>query len=268
MYVKTIIALLGLAAMSVVSAQATDHHPQDGPGVGFPNLVIPLPDDFRPPPPPDDREGRKEWFADAFGALDQDGDGLISKEEMIAAMQARRQAHPEGFGPQKDEKFGRPPGDHPKRQEGSGEGEFEGLSADDPDMADRPQPPPCSEELRASELGVQEENKHCADSESVGNLIFRTVCNDEPYNSEAISLPPNRAADCFDLEAIRGSGITFEIIEESTGNVEFNTIEGKEQFNRLVLTGGPNGTVFRIKLLSGDTPDASVTIRFIDHPTF
>ena len=263
MHAKTIVALLGLAIMSV-SVQA-DRHQTAGPH-GPPMLHIPLPPDFPPPPPPEDRDGRGVWFEKAFGAIDQDGDGLISKEEMMAAIRARREARHarhdggEGEGPREDHVGG-----------GEGEG-FEigpiGLSADHPELAGLPEPPPCGDDLRTSELGVQEENKACEGSESVGNLIFRTVCNAEPYNSEAISLPPDRAADCFDIEAIRGSGITFEIIEESTGNVVFNTIEGPDQFKRLVLTGGPSGTVYRIVLLSGDSPDASITVRFIDHPTF
>ncbi len=259
MHAKTIVALLGLAIMSV-SVQA-DRHQTAGPH-GPPMLHIPLPPDFPPPPPPEDREGRGVWFEKAFGAIDQDGDGLISKEEMMAAIRARREARHarhdggEGEGP-------------PEDYDGGGEGEgFEGLSADHPELAGLPEPPPCGDDLRTSELGVQEANKACEGSESVGNLIFRTVCNAEPYNSEAISLPPDRAADCFDIEAIRGSGITFEIIEESTGNVRYNTSEGPDQFKRLVLTGGPSGAVYRIVLLSGDSPDASITVRFIDHPTF
>jgi len=249
MHAKTIVALLGLAVVSVSAQPAAGPHgppPQDGPGVWWPMLHIPLPPDFPPPPPPEDRDGRGVWFEKAFGAIDQDGDGLISKEEMMAAIRARREAR------------------HARHDGGEGEG----LSADHPELAGLPEPPPCGDDLRTSELGVQEENKACEGSESVGNLIFRTVCNAEPYNSEAISLPPDRAADCFDIEAIRGSGITFEIIEESTGNVVFNTIEGPDQFKRLVLTGGPSGTVYRIVLLSGDSPDASITVRFIDHPTF
>ena len=265
MHAKTIVALLGLAVVSVSAQPAAGPHgppPQDGPGVWWPMLHIPLPPDFPPPPPPEDREGRGVWFEKAFGAIDQDGDGLISKEEMMAAIRARREArharHDGGEGEG-------PPADY----DGGGEGEgFEGLSADHPELAGLPEPPPCGDDLRTSELGVQEENKACEGSESVGNLIFRTVCNAEPYNSEAISLPPDRAAACFDIEAIRGAGITFEIIEESTGNVVFNTIEGPDQFKRLVLTGGPSGTVYRIVLLSGDSPDASITVRFIDHPTF
>ena len=36
----------------------------------------------------------------------------------------------------------------------------------------------------------------------------------------------------------------------------------------LYVCGVGSGTVYRIVLLSGDSPDASITVRFIDHPTF
>ena len=48
----------------------------------------------------------------------------------------------------------------------------------------------------------------------------------------------------------------------------FNTSMGKTAFDTLVLTGGPGGTVYQIKLVSADETDARITVRFIDHPTF
>ena len=242
---KSMIALIGLA-LCAPTADAAEQ--RDGPH--HPALMIPLPGNFTPPPPPEDEEARRGWFEEAFRALDADGDGVISKEELMAAM--RKPHHRPGDG-----------GPH-----GDG-GEFEGLSADDEELSGLPEPPPCDEDLRDSELTPQEVDVACGSSESVGNLIFRTVCNMDPYRSEAISLPSGRAADCFAIEAIRGSGITFEIVDESTGTAIFNTADGKHAFDTLVLTGDPSGTnVYRINLLSGDTPDASLTIRFIDHPTF
>ncbi len=250
MLTKWMVALVGLALCSS-SVQAAEDSPPPHKGAFHPALVIPLPDDFAPPPPPEDHEGRKGWFENAFGAIDKNGDGLISKEEMMAAWRERREDH-----------GGEEHSDEP------GEG-FGSLSAEDEELSDLPEPPPCGEDLRSRELTPQEENYPCSGSESVGNLIYRTVCNMDPYKSEAISLPFERAADCFGLEAIRGSGITFEIIEESTGTSVFNTADGKAAFETLVLTGGPSGTkVYRINLLSGDSSDASLTIRFIDHPVF
>ena len=249
MLAKWMIILVGLALCSPSAQAAEDPHPPRHPA-----LMIPLPGDFAPPPPPEDEEGRKGWFEMAFSAIDADGDGVISKEELMAAMRGPHH-HPDGEG-----------GDG---EGGDGEGgDFDGLSADDEELSGLPEPPPCDEGVRESELSPQDVDVACGGSESVGNLIFRTVCNEDPYNSEAISLPSGRAADCFEIEAIRGSGITFEIVEESTGTSMFNTADGKHAFDTLVLTGGPSGTVYRINLLSGDTSDASITIRFIDHPTF
>jgi hypothetical protein len=267
---KSMVALIGLA-LCAPTAEAAEH--RDGPH--HPALMIPLPGDFTPPPPPEDEEARRGWFEEAFSALDADGDGVISKEELMAAM--RKPHHrpgdggPHGGGPHGGGPHGGGPhgdGPHGDGPHGDG-GEFEGLSADDEELSGLPEPPPCDEDLRDSELTPQEVDVACGSSESVGNLIFRTVCNMDPYRSEAISLPSGRAADCFAIEAIRGSGITFEIVDESTGTAIFNTADGKHAFDTLVLTGDPSGTnVYRINLLSGDTPDASLTIRFIDHPTF
>ena len=248
---KLMLALIGLA-LCVPAADAAEH--PEGPH--HPALMIPLPGEFMHPPPPEDEEARKKWFEKAFGALDADGDGVISKEELMAALH-KPPHHPDGDG-----EFHHP----------DGEGEFDhsddGISAGDEGLTDLPEPPPCDDGVVESELSPQDVDVACASSESVGNLIFRTVCNMDPYRSVAISLPAERAADCFAIEAIRGSGINFEIVEESTGTSMFNTADGTHAFDTLVLTGGPSGTVYRINLLSGDTSDASITIRFIDHPTF
>ena len=257
MLAKWMVILVSLALCSPSAQAAEDPHPPHHPA-----LVIPLPGDFAPPPPPEDEEGRKGWFENAFGAIDADGDGVISKEELMAAMRGPHH-HAEGDGGE-----GMEGSEHPD-SEGGFDHSDDGLSADDEELSGLPQPPPCDEGVRESELSPQDVNVACSSSESVGNLIFRTVCNEDPYKSEAISLPSGRAADCFAIEAIRGSGITFEIVEESTGTAVFNTADGKHAFDTLVLTGGPSGTkVYRINLLSGDTPDASLTIRFIDHETF
>ena len=43
---------------------------------------------------------------------------------------------------------------------------------------------------------------------------------------------------------------------------------GKAAFDTLVLIGEPGDTVYRINLTGADEADASVTLEFIDHPTF
>ena len=113
-----------------------------------------------------------------------------------------------------------------------------GVSEGDEGLEGKPHPPECTEELITNEMGPQAEGEACAETE--GNLVFRTVCNVEGFNAQAISLPEGRAAGCFDIEAIRGSNIVFEIVRESDGAVEFDTSMGKDAFHTLVLVG-PGG---------------------------
>ena len=106
----------------------------------------------------------------------------------------------------------------------------------------------------------------CSSSESEGNLIFRTICNMPPYDSVAISLPgepDDRAADCFNIEALTGT-VFFEIVNEADGSVAWDVSMGKEAFHMLVL---PPGT-YQIKMLAGSSADAAITVSFIDHPMF
>lgn len=239
----------GLLSAEEIKA-AHEPKPMDMPPEGpppFPHLFVPLPPDAALPPPPP--EGTPEEFvAAAIAALDADGDGELSAEEIHAAHDVMpMDMPPEGMPP---------------------EGEPGGPSEGDEDLADLPHPPECGEELRESELLPQGENVSCDRSESVGNLIFRTVCNMDPYRDQAISLPEGRAADCFGLEAIKGHNIVFQIVKEADGAMMFDTSWGKEAFKTLVLVGEPGDTVYQLKLISADEPDAAITVKFIDHPTF
>ena len=231
---------LAIAAFAVVAEDPPPPPP-------MPGLMVPLPDGVMPPPPEAGPEAFDAFLADVFALIDENGDGLVSLDELKAWMMK--------FGPKE-------PG------EDSEPGEMAGISEGDEGLEGRPYPPECSEDVRNSELLPQGENVACGRSESVGNLLFRTVCNAAPYNTNAISLPEGRAADCFGVEAIKGHNIVFEIVEEATGTVVFDTSMGKTAFDTLVLVGGPGGTVYQIKLVSADEADARITIKFIDHPTF
>ena len=146
--------------------------------------------------------------------------------------------------------------------------EVHGISEGDEGLEGLPYPAECGEDLSESELGPVATNVSCGTSESEGNQVQRTVCNVSPYDSAAISLPSERAADCFRIAAIKGNNIAFEIVNEDDGTVLFDMSMGKEAFDQLVLTGGPDGAVYRINLLGADEADASITVEFIDHPTF
>ena len=142
------------------------------------------------------------------------------------------------------------------------------ISEGDEGLESLPHPEECGETLTSSEMGPIAEGVSCGSSDSVGNQLNRTVCNVAPYNSNVISMPEGRAADCFRIAAIKGNNITFEIVKESDGSVIFDTSMGTIAFDRLVLIGEPGDTVYRINLTGADEADASVTLEFIDHPMF
>ena len=70
------------------------------------------------------------------------------------------------------------------------------------------------------------------------------------------------------LEVIKGHNIVLQIVREADGAMMFDTSWGKEAFKTLVLVGEPGDTVYQLKLISADEPDAAITVKFIDHPTF
>ena len=217
-----------------------------------PGIFIPIPPDVELPPPEDGPEMFVEF---AMSFLDKDGDGVISHEELMEALMAGM--HHDGDGMHHD-------GDGMHHD---GE-EVHGISEGDEGLEGLPYPAECDEDLSESELGPVATNVSCGTSESEGNQVQRTVCNVSPYDSAAISLPSERAADCFRIAAIKGNNIAFEIVNEDDGTVLFDMSMGKEAFDQLVLTGGPDGAVYRINLLGADEADASITVEFIDHPTF
>ena len=242
---KFVFAACALALST--SPVLADHHkgPMGPPPAG---IMIPLPPGLMMPPP---EEGPEKLADFVLAHLDEDGDGTISRDELLAAM-----------------KGGMP---HSGGDDGEGDhhdGYMAGISEGDEGLESLPQPDECGETLSTTERSPIAEGVSCGGSDSVGNQLNRTVCNVAPYNSSAISLPEGRAADCFRITAIKGHNITFEIIKEADGSVIFDTSMGKAAFDTLVLIGEPGDTVYRINLTGADEADASVTLEFIDHPTF
>lgn len=125
-------------------------------------------------------------------------------------------------------------------------------------------PPDCSAELITNEQLPQAENVTCGSS--TGNLLFRTVCNMPGFDSQAISLPDGRDADCFGIESQTPGPVIFTIYPESDpSNIIFDsTRDGLHNIGAVHL--GDSG-VYRIDLdETASVPGAKVTVRFIDHP--
>ena len=238
---KLLVLAGSVLAFATAPAMAGGHMEMEPP----PGIFIPIPPDVELPPPED---GPKMFVEFAMSFLDKNGDGVISHEELMEALMAGM--HDGGDGTHHD-----------------GE-EVQGISEGDEGLEGLPYPAECVEDLSKSELGPVATNVSCGTSESEGNQVQRTVCNVSPYDSAAISLPSERAADCFRIAAIKGNNIAFEIVNEDDGTVLFDMSMGTEAFDQLVLTGGPDGAVYRINLLGADEADASITVEFIDHPTF
>lgn len=245
---KLLVLAGSVLAFAAAPAMAGGHMKMEPP----PGIFIPIPPDVELPPPED---GPEKFVEFAMMFLDKDGDGVISHEELMEALMVGM--HHGGDGTHYDGDGMHHDGD-----------EVHGISEGDEGLEGLPYPAECGEDLSESELGPVATNVSCGTSESEGNQVQRTVCNVGPYNSAAISLPSERAADCFRIAAIKGNNIAFEIVNEDDGTVLFDMSMGKEAFDRLVLTGGPDGAVYRINLLSADEADASITVEFIDHPTF
>ena len=252
---KLLVLAGSVLAFAAAPAMAGGHMKMEPP----PGIFIPIPPDVELPPPEDGPEMFVEF---AMSFLDKDGDGVISHEELMEALMAGM--HHGGDGTHHDGEGMHHDGDGMHHD---GE-EVHGISEGDEGLEGLPYPAECDEDLSESELGPVATNVSCGTSESEGNQVQRTVCNVGPYNSAAISLPSERAADCFRIAAIKGNNIAFEIVNEDDGTVLFDMSMGKEAFDQLVLTGGPDGAVYRINLLGADEADASITVEFIDHPTF
>ena len=130
-------------------------------------------------------------------------------------------------------------------------------------------PPECSDALRNAELQPQATDAPV--DETMGNLIFRTVCNMPGWDTNAITLPAGRAAGGFDVEASThdpSSGVNFEIRVEG-GPTVYHSSMGKAAFHSLILEdNNPSSTgKYTIALdTGGSAPGARITIRFVDHP--
>ena len=241
-----------------------DMMPPEGPH--GPEVLLGPPEGLEPPedvpPMPEDPEAAHQMGLEIFFQLMAGDDNLVDLDEFLAWVRHFRMPPPEEMGdpamhdPGMDDPGMHDPGDGPP-PEGMG-----GLHEGDPDLAGLPHPPECSAELQEQEMGPQEEGYPCGDRD--GNLVFRTVCNMPGFRMAAITLPENRGAACFGIEALRGH-IDFQIVDAMDGSVVWDTSMGKEAYKSLKLDGAP-GSVFHIQV-KGGSPEGSVTVRYVDVQT-
>jgi hypothetical protein len=253
-------SIMGLS-LGVVQAQddMMGDHPPMHPGVvlGPPEGFEPPADwtagTMPPPPMPDDPEEARWIILDRFFKLmDADGSGAIEPGEFHAWVRDFHMPPPDGMmgdGDMHNVDM------HVRRPLHSDMGMMDGVLRARADLHIAPE---CSDDLRSSEQGPQDEGVPCGDQE--GNLIFRTICNTPGFESVAISLPDGRAAGCFGIEALRGE-ISFKIVSEDGDHI-WDTTMGKESYRNLKLDG-PG--VFQVKS-TGGSGDGGVTVKFVDVP--
>jgi len=226
-----------------------------------PEVLLGIPEGVEPPegtPMPETPEEGLDLFFDVLAGPD----GVVDKEDFMAWVRHFHMPPPEEMmGDEMDPAMD--PGMDPAMGDPMGEGmppeEMGGMHEEDPELSGLPHPPECSTALRQQEMGPQEEGFPCGDHHD-GNLVFRTICNMEGFDMAAITLPEDRGAGCFGIEALRGH-IDFQIVEVD-GTVIWDTSMGKEAFDALKLEGGP-GAVYHIQTIGG-SPDGSATVRFVD----
>jgi hypothetical protein len=228
----------------------------DGPPMGpppFPHLLIPA--DFTPPPPED---GPGAMMEAAFDAIDGDGDGRLSMDEIKGAFEAAMEHHGEHMGGCGEGGCG----EGGCGEGGSGEGGCgEGGCGEGG----------CGEGGCGGEMGMDPEWEEAECNGAVGNHVIRELGTEEGTNAVAISLPDGREAGCFtlDVDGADMDDLDFEmqIVEETDppsdpAPVMWHSDDGKEAYEDLVLEEG----IYHVEILSADGEGLIFTVSFVDYP--
>jgi len=213
----------------------------------FPHIVIPVPGDFMPPPPED---GHKAFMKAAFDAIDTDGDGALSKDEIKAAMEGAMHDHEGGM----DDHEG-PMGDH----DGTMGDHESGMDGGEGPMGDHDGTMHDHDGTMDGGMDPEWEMAECNGAE--GNHVIRELVASAGSNAVAISLPAGRAAGCFEVS---GGDYEAEILEETDppsdpAPVAWSSDSG-DAIADLVLGEG----IFHFQLASDD--GASITVSYVDYP--
>jgi hypothetical protein len=190
----------------------------------FPHIVIPVPGDFMPPAPED---GHEEFMKAAFAAIDSDGDGKLSRDEIKAAFESVM---------------------------GHGGMDHGGMDHDGPCGGG------CGGEHGDHPMDPEWEMAECNGAE--GNHVIRALMASEGSNAVAISLPEGRAAGCFE---VTGGDYSADIIEETDppsdpAPVIWSSGSG-DAIADLVISGSG---IFHFQSTSDD--GAAITVSYVDYP--
>jgi hypothetical protein len=141
---KVIFAACALALST--SPLLAGHHkgPMGPPPAG---IMIPLPAGAMMPAP---EEGPDKLADFVLDHLDKDGDGKISKDELLDALKGGMPHHGDSDG------------------DSDGDSEMSGISEGDEGLESLPHPEECGETLTSSEMGPIAEGVSCGSSHSVG----------------------------------------------------------------------------------------------------
>ena len=289
-------------ALFAVPALAVSHEAGDGgqEHVGPPRgLIIFIPHDltlYRSEP--GDKPPRKEQMVDAFesaiDALDEDDDGLLSKDELKAAQEAAHKIMDQGgCGGEGDCGDGAPrhmpphlvvpvedvaPGDQGAAfdaVDGDGDGKLSLSEIGDAMKAfveshggpigsgcgDEGQGG-CSDGDRGEMMDPEWPSTEC--NGKTGNEVSRELTGAAGGYTVAISLPSGREAGCFSIESY--AAIEVQIAEETNppedpAPVMWHSDDGEEALADLVLEEG----IYHVEVINSNDENAAITVVFVDY---
>lgn len=191
-----------------------------------------------------------------YKMIDKNGDGILQKEEVLAWV---KDAYPPGPN-------GEPAGMMLAQPTTLASPPPSATSTPpSPIATPLPDPPLCSTALFTSEQTPQKTGVPCNGKE--GNLLFRTVCNMDGFDTQVIALPAGRAAGCFGVEAITKNIVLFRISVKG-GPVIYDSSMGPFPASLIITDTSPSPAGnYTISLDRGRSdPAARVTVRFVDYP--